>query len=43
MAGDVIQGAAIVEERETTTVFGPGSMLTVHENGSLIIAVGDRP
>ncbi len=38
-AGTRIDGPAIVEERESTTVVGPGATARVAEDGSLIIEV----
>ena len=38
-ADDVIEGPAIVEERETTTIVGPGSSLKVDRYGSLVITL----
>jgi N-methylhydantoinase A len=38
--GDTLQGPAIVEERESTLVVGPGARLEVDEFGSLIV---ERP
>jgi N-methylhydantoinase A len=37
--GQAIVGPALIEERETTTVLGRGDVLTVHANGSLVIAL----
>ncbi|MCX7158523.1 MAG: hypothetical protein NT176_05035, partial [Proteobacteria bacterium] len=38
-AGHRHAGAAFVEERETTTVIGPGGAFTVNEYGMLMIDV----
>lgn len=38
--GTRIEGPAIVEEREATTVIGPGDRLQVDPHGNLVIAVG---
>ncbi len=32
-----LQGPAVIEERESTLIVGPGAHLTVHESGSLIV------
>jgi N-methylhydantoinase A len=39
--GAVLQGPAIVEERESTTVLPPGATATVDEWASLIVTLGD--
>ncbi|MGE0723957.1 MAG: hydantoinase B/oxoprolinase family protein, partial [Alphaproteobacteria bacterium] len=39
-AGDVVDGPAIVEEREATTVIGPGDRLTIDAARNLRIAIG---
>jgi N-methylhydantoinase A/oxoprolinase/acetone carboxylase beta subunit len=39
--GSRLQGPAIVEERESTTVIGPGDELAVDASGSLRIKVGN--
>jgi 5-oxoprolinase (ATP-hydrolysing) len=39
-AGEMIQGPAIIEEREATTVIGPGDTMQVGEAGVLRIRVG---
>lgn len=41
-AGERVEGPAIVEERESTTVIGPGDVLRVDRSGSLRIQVGRR-
>jgi N-methylhydantoinase A len=39
-AGETVDGPAIVEERESTTVLPPGARATVDEYASLIVAIG---
>jgi 5-oxoprolinase (ATP-hydrolysing)/N-methylhydantoinase A len=39
--GDAIEGPAIIEEREATTVIPPGSALVVDDKFNLVIAVGE--
>jgi N-methylhydantoinase A len=38
--GDVVEGPAIIKQHDTTTVLEPGQRATVHESGSLIVALG---
>jgi N-methylhydantoinase A/oxoprolinase/acetone carboxylase beta subunit len=38
-SGQTIDGPAIVEERESTTVIGPGDRLSVNEFGCLVVDV----
>ena len=38
-AADVIEGPAIIEERESTTVVGPGDILEVDRTGNLVISL----
>jgi N-methylhydantoinase A/oxoprolinase/acetone carboxylase beta subunit len=40
--GERIVGPAIVEERESTTILGPGDALTVDALGNLRISIGGR-
>jgi N-methylhydantoinase A len=35
--GDRVEGPAIIEERESTLVVGPGSRVTMDAHGSLIV------
>jgi N-methylhydantoinase A len=37
--GQVLNGPAVVEERVSTTIVGPGDRLTVEQGGALVIAV----
>jgi N-methylhydantoinase A/oxoprolinase/acetone carboxylase beta subunit len=39
-AGDLFNGPAIVEERESTTLVLPGDVVTVSSSGHLLIKVG---
>jgi 5-oxoprolinase (ATP-hydrolysing)/N-methylhydantoinase A len=41
VAGDHIAGPAIVEERESTTIIGPGDTITVDGNLNLVIAIAE--
>jgi 5-oxoprolinase (ATP-hydrolysing)/N-methylhydantoinase A len=41
--GDLIQGPAIIEEREATTIIPPGDSVRVDEGGNLRIAVASAP
>jgi len=38
--GQVINGPAVVEERVSTTILGPGDRLTVEQGGAMVIALG---
>jgi N-methylhydantoinase A len=38
--GDAFDGPAIVEERESTLVIGPGGRFQVAASGSLIVTIG---
>jgi N-methylhydantoinase A len=40
LAGNVIEGPAVIEEVSATTVLYPGDRAIVHQSGSLIVAVG---
>jgi N-methylhydantoinase A len=40
-AGIVLEGPAIVEETDSTTVVFPGDLLRVHERGSLLLTIGE--
>jgi N-methylhydantoinase A len=40
--GDSVAGPAIVEERESTTVVGPGARAVVASDGSLVLTIGDE-
>jgi 5-oxoprolinase (ATP-hydrolysing)/N-methylhydantoinase A len=42
-AGDRIEGPAIVEEREATTIVPPGDVLTADAEGNLRIAIASAP
>ncbi len=42
MPGFEVEGPAIVEERESTVIIGPGSLATVDERMNLIVAIGDQ-
>jgi N-methylhydantoinase A len=42
-AGQIIDGPALIEERESTTVLGRRDRLTVHGNGALVIEVALTP
>jgi N-methylhydantoinase A len=42
-AGDMVAGPAIIEERESTLVLGPGSVGRVDEHLNVIVEMGDRP
>ena len=39
-AGNVLDGPAIVEERESTTVLPPGTRAGVDEHGNLLVRLG---
>ena len=39
-AGDVFDGPAIIEERESTLVIGPGGRFEVAASGNIIVAIG---
>jgi N-methylhydantoinase A/oxoprolinase/acetone carboxylase beta subunit len=41
--GHRIQGPALVEERESTTVVLPGDVVTITEAGNLMIEIGAGP
>jgi N-methylhydantoinase A len=43
LAGNRIEGPALVEEHASTTVVMPGDRLEVDRFGNLVIAIGDRP
>jgi N-methylhydantoinase A len=38
-AGERLEGPAVVEERESTFVFGPGAVCEVHPTGSLVVSL----
>ena len=42
LAGNRIEGPALVEEHASTTVVMPGDRLEVDRFGNLVLAVGDR-
>ena len=37
--GGRLDGPAVVEEKESTLVFGPGAVCEVHESGSLVVTL----
>jgi N-methylhydantoinase A len=42
-AGQVLDGPAIVEQLDTTTLVPPGARAIVHESGALIIDRAEEP
>jgi 5-oxoprolinase (ATP-hydrolysing)/N-methylhydantoinase A len=38
--GDIVEGPAIIEERESTTVILPGDVVTISRSGHMEIKVG---
>ena len=39
-AGQAFDGPAIVEERESTLVVGPGGRFAVHDSGNIVVTIG---
>jgi N-methylhydantoinase A/oxoprolinase/acetone carboxylase beta subunit len=39
--GATLEGPAVLEERDSTTLLLPGDRLSVHESGVLVITLGE--